>query len=199
MSLSRNKRILIPIIPLVLFIIIFISILSLTFRTTPSPESENEVSIPTPVNESITIIPTFTTTEQSNSPYHGEIILYENSPTLEKKEVLPDNTTRYTMRSDRPDRPDIFVVRGNEQNDVFTRSVSNPNNSPTLSSYIDTFGSPTQVIQGSKFYGQNAQWYIYSTMGIAFVTREGVVLEVHSFPTMNTQSYLSQYNNDILQ
>jgi hypothetical protein len=206
--LPGNRKILIPLIPLVLFLLIFIFAASLAFITPPQePQEEPEVPIPTPANE--TVSPTFLPTQSPQSEGvgegeqpHGETILYENSPLLEKKESFPDLSKKYSLTSSTPDRPNVIITIGEEQNQVFQRSVIPQSDPPiTIPEYLEFFGQPERTIKGSHFYGPDAQIYIYAqTRGFAYIanTQTNRILELHTFAPMSVEDYTKKYGEDII-
>ena len=103
------------------------------------------------------------------------------------------------MSSHVPARPDIIIVRGDEQDDVFNRSVSNPETPIFVKDYLEILGQPAKIIKGSKFYGPEAEWYLYTQSGKAFVTKNDQVLEVHVFSSMNENEYIDKYGDDLLR
>jgi hypothetical protein len=79
----KDKRILLPLIPLILFLLLIIFVSSLIFTPTQTPPTEeNELPIPTQADTDIppTRIPTESTAvphEDSGTPLHVEVALYE--------------------------------------------------------------------------------------------------------------------------
>jgi hypothetical protein len=203
----KDKRILLPLIPLVLFVLLVMFVISLVFTPTqPSPNEEIEIPIPTQANTDN--LPTSTPTEStsvpqedSGTPLHGEVALYEESSTLEKKETLSDGSIKYYLSSNTEGRPDVIIARGEAQDTIFQRSVIPQTGTPILlSEYLDFFGEPERIIPGSRFYGPEAQTYLYAqSRGTAYIANPQTnrVLELHTFAPMSIEQYIQKFGEDI--
>lgn len=204
----ENKRILIPFIPLFLFILFFITLVSFVAfspqQTTPDGQT---VPIPTKTNEnsspSLSQSPKATQEETLHQDIDGDESIYDNNPNLEKKEQLPNGTLKYSLTSETTGRPNIVIVRATNQDIAFERTVISQNAKPiVLSDYLEFFGQPERIIKGSRFYGANAQTYIYAkTRGTAFIVNPQTnrVLELQTFAPMSIENYIQKFGDDLIQ
>lgn len=201
--ITQNKRIFIPLVPFILFILTFIYISTL-FITSPTENPNIQVSI-TPASTPTSSNPT---TSISNSPtrsnygseIHEDSKLYETNPKLNKKEELTNGIVKYTIDSSIPLRPNIIIVQGEDQGQIFERSVIPENGEKvTITEYTKLWGNPERIVKGSLFYGQDAQVYIYGSMGFAFIANPQIdkVFEIHTFGPMSADEYIRQYGEDI--
>lgn len=202
---AENKKIIIPLIPLVFFILIFIFVLSLS-AISPQPTTQNGQEVPSPTQANENTKPTFSQQptvspeQQDDNPVHGDenVILYENDQLLEKKEILSDGSTKYSLSSSVQSRPNVIITRDQEQNIVFERTVIEQTGKPILlADYLSFFGQPERTIAGSQFYGTSAQIYILASQGVAYIAipQTNRVLELHTFAPMSVDEYLAKFGD----
>jgi hypothetical protein len=196
------KWLLIPVIPLFLF-----SYLLILAFSQPQPQSTQDkdiLPIPTTYRQNQqTSIPTSsfqTSTPQNLAADLEEIESEENPQTLpgfQKLETNKNGTITYYYASENPSRPSIKIA--NESNQIFySRTLTSQKlQLPTISLFKQTYGDPEQIVQGSRFYGQNTAIYIYGEMGMAFIgdTTTGYVFEQHLFSPMPPNEYMQRFGD----
>jgi hypothetical protein len=182
--LNRYKWFLIPAGFVFFGLILFLVLQPTPQKNTPSLKPAS--SSPTPLSQRL---PSPTQKPAKDTEVHGEIILYDDHPDLLKKDVLADGTTRYTMSSHNPSRPNIIIVTQNEEGEVFERAV-------LLSEYLKFFGPPEQIQKGSGFYGPDTQLYLYPSEGRSYIAnpKTDIVLELHVFAPMSVEDYLKRFD-----
>lgn len=123
----------------------------------------------------------------------------ENISNADEKEILPDNTIKYSFNSDNKKRPNLFIVQNETGPILFERFIFNSSLPTKISSFTRSFGSAPWVFKGSSFYGLEAQTYIYPAIGIAFIANPETeeVYEQHLFAPMPVEEYLRKYGDDI--
>lgn len=187
------KWIILLIIPVLIFIIFIIYLLS------PSSESQ-------PVSD-INFSPTNSQLQDSSQPEisKSEEQITENEldenidlrPDLQKKDIKSDGTTTYIFTSNNPSRPNITIV-SESKNLIFSRTL-NSTDSPmaNVSVLIESLGEAERVIQGSKFYGPQADIYIYASLGLVFIgnTQTDESFEEQHFPPMSVDAYLQRFGS----
>lgn len=188
--LVRYKWIIIPGVPL-----LFFALMSFFIFT---PESNNSLNIDltgTPIIQQPTIS---NENKVSDEEREGNEESVEERPGLQKKESLPDGTTRYTFESPDSERPHLIISKGTHDI-LFQRTLTLPNFPVKISDYTNSYGNPKWIFKGSEFYGPDAQSYIYPELGFAFIgnSKTGDVLEQHTFPPMRVEDYVSKYGDDI--
>lgn len=178
----------------VLFLIT-LSILSLLIVSiTNKPGSNVPFTTPTPIPDAVSTIQyTFigdTTQEE-----------VEKLPTIEKKEVLPDGTTRYSLKSPLISRKNEILTKDGSV--IFERILVPESPSAKgyakISEYKSRFGQPEQTIRGSRFYGELFSTLIYAKNGFTLIgnTRTDEVFEIQHFSPMSIEEYKRLYGNDI--
>ncbi len=190
--LFKYRWIIIPIIPLLFFVIMVTLIFS-------SNES-NQFSSPQPkVNPTTNPYPSALPNSSNikmREEMEGDV---EKRPGLLNKENLPDNTTRYTFTSQNSDRSNIIIVKGTEEI-LFQRAITPPQFPVKITNYTNVHGSAKWIFKGSNFYGSEAQTYIYPDLGFAYIgnPKTNGVLELHTFQPTTVEEYVSKYGDDIL-
>lgn len=186
------KWILLPVIPMVLFLII-LSLFVFSPQETSSPQEEptptlspNETSSPTEINPDYDVLEG---NESEESP--------ESLPEFLKKEVLSNGNTVYSFSSENPSRPNIKILTPNNQQ-VFARTLNSTEYElPSVSLFKETYGEPEQTIRGSNFYGPSAEIFVYASLGMAFIgnSKSDLVFEKHYFNPMTVEEYTRFFGN----
>lgn len=187
--LIKYKWIIIPVIPLLFFVIM----ITLLFSSNENIESLspqptiNPTANPSPLPNSSNI--------NTREEMEGNV---EKRPGLLSKETLPDSTTRYMFTSQNKDRPNIIIAKGTEEI-MFQRAITPPQFPVKITSYTKVHGNAKWIFKGSEFYGLEAQSYVYPDLGFAFIgnLKTGEVLELHTFQPMRVEDYVSKYGDDI--
>lgn len=204
---SGNKKLLLPLIPLVLFVGMFITIMFFSFL---SPQQQQNKNIPPQVTPQVTSQPTPFETEPIPTAPEGfgndthvnlnNTSIYEDSENLQKKDENPDGSIKYTLASSDTTRPNIIVV--DPQNDVviFQRTVRDRDNNTLLPQYRDLYGQPEKTFSGSRFYGNTAQTYVFANDGVAFIAnpQSNTIFEIHFFLPTTVDNYVQKYGEDII-
>lgn len=120
---------------------------------------------------------------------------------FEKKETLPDGSTKYSFTGIVSIRPNEVVAKNGIA--VFERVVtpekSTEKGYARISEYTQKHGQPERVIKGSLFYGDFGSTYIYASNGLSFIgnpfTNE--IFEFHIYPPTIPDEYVRQYGQDI--
>lgn len=136
---------------------------------------------------------------QSDGNYDKEdIVDPAKLKNLQKKEVLYDGKTTYTLGSSNPQRPDLTTTDKNGAI-IFKRVVIPSSSNLKLSSFIKLYGKPKWIFKGSEFYGPTIQTYIYDNYGLALIANpeNDIVLEQHLFTPTKVDDYLKKYGEDI--
>lgn len=188
--LIKYKWVIIPCVPLLFFILF-----SLFFF---SPGNETKViTLPSGIQSAPN-----TTINQKNPisdvEREGNEESVENRKGLQKKDVLPDGTTQYIFISTNPNRPHVIIAQGTHDI-LFQRTIMLPNVPVKISDYTQSYGNAKWVFKGSKFYGPDAQTYIYPERGFAFIgsSKSGEVFEQHVFEPLKVEDYVKKYGDDI--
>ena len=125
----------------------------------------------------------------------------ESLPTVENKEVLPDGSVRYTLKSPLITRKNEVIVKNNVV--VFERILvpekRGAEGYATISEFREKFGEPEEVVRGSKYYGFMISTLIYAEQGFSLIanTITDEVYEIQRFQPMSVASYREQYGEDI--
>jgi len=183
--LSLYKWLILLSIPVIIFIFLVIYLL----RPIDSPVNEEVISPTiTPVPEMGQDVDT-----EENETYEN----LETYPDFQNKEVRDDGSTVYTFSSENPKRPNISIF-ANDGSLIFSREL-NSKDLPlaSISVAIDSLGQPEKIINGSKFYGQHVNIYIYSSSGVAFIgdPKTDEIFEEQHFSSMSIDSYLQRFGN----
>jgi hypothetical protein len=188
-QLKQYRWLLLPIIPFILLLIFLISLFL------QSPSNPNPVSTePTPtniINVLLTPIPSYESEEAEHDENPEELTGFE------RKEQRSDGTTAYIYTSENPDRPNI-TIRNSDNLIIFYRNQSTKEQPlMTIPLIQETFGEPDRIIQGSTYFGQQAQIYIYSEYALAFIVnpQTNETYEEQGFPYMTVDEYLNKFAN----
>jgi hypothetical protein len=174
---------------------LFISIILFTNIDPSQTTKQTPQPTPTPQPD--------TSSEQPGSKVHDDAFLYnESDPLVEKTELLPDGTTQFTMTSPNPDRPNIVIVKGEHQDVIFERQVIlQIDPQITLTQYLEIFGQPTKIFNGSRFWGANAKTYFYQENPFVYIADpdRDRILEIQTIPYMTADEYVAKYGQDIIE
>jgi hypothetical protein len=189
--LKQYRWLLLPLIPFILLLIFLVSLfLQPVSDSTPLPTDS-----PTPTSSFIDI----PLTPQPTNDLE-ELEAEENPeelPGFERKEMRSDGTTIYIYTSEKPDRPNI-TIRNSDNSLIFYRNLSTSDQSLMNIPLIqETFGQPDKVIQGSTYFGPEAQIYVYENSGLAFIVnpQTNETYEEQGFPMMSVEEYLQKFNS----
>ena len=189
--LKQHRWLLLLIIPSLLFFILMIFLL-----IQPAQDSEQTpIEIPAPTSTYINIPLTPQPINESEESEHVENP--EELTGFERKELRSDGTIIYVYTSEKPDRPNI-TIRNPDNSIIFYRNLSTTDQPLMNISLIqETFGQPERIIQGSTYFGQQAQIYIYEESGLAFIVnpQTNETYEEQGFPTMSVDEYLNTFAN----
>lgn len=119
---------------------------------------------------------------------------------LSMRMVLDTGAVNYFFPSGNADRPKKIQV--NEKGiAAFERIVINEQTSSdifvTVTEYITNYGDPEVIVQGSHFYGPEADTYIFAGSGVALIATGDNVHEVHYFIPTSVENYVNNYGEDI--
>lgn len=119
---------------------------------------------------------------------------------LLRKEPQDDGTIKNFFASAIPNRPNLIVSDKNDEI-LFQRSVTDPQNPIKITDYTDNYGQAKQILNGSYYYGPGAKTYIYEDLELAFIAnpQTGEVYEQHIFPGLSTKEYIEEYGEDIVE
>jgi hypothetical protein len=186
--LHLYRWLLLLLLPIVVFLIFIISLLG--SRTERSLQ-KNIIPTITPVQQG-DLSQTISNDEFKDADEGGEPP--ELRSTFQNKEKRSDGSVLYTFSSGNPQRPNISIVTSTG-NLLFSRDAEQP--LASVSAIITSFGEPERVIKGSKFYGQQANIYIYASAGYAFVgdPNASAIFETHHFPKMSVDDYIKKFGN----
>jgi cytoskeletal protein RodZ len=195
---TTYKWLLFPLIPILIFIILLIVILTKP-QTQKAPQS-HVVTIPTPTtattqNETGSTQPT--TPPAADAPASEDLGYekpLEQQDGFQEKASQNDGSTVYYFSSENPNRPNI-VIKSADGEIVYTRKLNSQKLPFSLvSAYENTYGAPDRVTTGAKSY-QNATLYVFASIGLAVIadTETGSVYEEQLFPQMNVDEYLQKY------
>ena len=176
-----------------LFLVLFISFI--TFPISRSNQSDKTPSIKlNPTTKPVFLIKT----DSKNAPIERGEDFVEARPGLLKKEDIANGITRYTFKSHIADRPNIILAKGKDDI-IFQSAVTLPTITTKIIYYTKPYGQPRWIFKGSKFYGPDAQTYIYPELGIAFIgnPKTGDVLEQHVFYSTKVEDYVKNFGDDI--
>jgi hypothetical protein len=172
----------------------FIFYISSSPQTTTSP---NNIS-PTiaPFEKTLITIPQPTQAEEADSENENYTDI-EQREDFQKKEIRSDGSVVYTFASDNPQRPNILIVT-RDNNLIFSRTL-NSKDLPlaSITTIKETIGEPEKTIQGSKFYGQEAVIYLYSSAGLTLIAnlKTDEVFEEQHFTPMSVDAYLQRFGD----
>lgn len=180
-------------IPFVLFILFLINLIFSSSKNIP------EVEIVPTITQTRTPTKASPTQAEGTEQAEGETEFdgLELRDDLQKKETRTDGTTVYTFASNNPNRPNITIIK-NDIEFVFSRTLSSTDLPlANLSDIREGFGEPERIIKGSKFYGQQASIYVYSSEGMAFIGNPQIdeTYEEQHFPAMSVDSYLQRFGD----
>ncbi len=197
--IATYKWLLIPAIPLLLFIglLIYISQPQTPVQKS-TPETSNTTFTPTTLpgqtrpssQPSMTILP-IPSINFDQIEYETELEAPINTlPGFQESETLPNGLVKHTLASINPSRPNIYITQGN--NILLERKITTADSAAQISHFTESYGNPEYKIIGSSFFGPNAEEYIYANLGIAFVanSQTGSVLETRLFPPMTVDDYI---------
>lgn len=104
--------------------------------------------------------------QQQTSKASGHIITIdpESLETPHTTEQLNDGTTKYTLQSTNPNRPDIIIAKGHTI--IFMRQTA-VGGKEVNDGYKNLFGKQSQTLPGPTFYGKNTVIYYYENGGTA--------------------------------
>lgn len=125
----------------------------------------------------------------------------EKLPRLAKKEQLPNGSTFYSFSSLSQGRTDAVIVKDGVAVYERRRTPEYPDQLgyAKIDQFIQTYGQPEAVINGSKFYTDFASYYVYASKGFTVIanpyTKE--VYEVQKYEPMAIESYRLLYGDDI--
>lgn len=190
--LVKYRLIIIPLIPLLFFVII------LTALFVPSFNNQKININPTPTNKPDDF-ENILTPDLVKEVHEAEIEKpLDSFAGFQKQESLPDGTNLYTFSSPIPGRANIIISKGNEDV-LFQRNITHPNFPVKIVNFTNVYGPIKWVFKGSNFYGPNAHTHIYPELGIAFIanTTTGDVLEQHVFLPTKVEEYVKKYGEDI--
>lgn len=178
------------------FLIMFLLFIFFAFtRTAEIPTATNITPTPN-LSEFQTIQPQVTP-----SVLEGLEDNPENMPGFQGKQILANSNIVYALTSGNPGRPNITIVSPTGDM-LFSRTLSTKD-APFagVSLFTETYGQPERLIKGSKFYGPEAAVYVYSSIGIAFISNPTTdeTFEQQQFPPMNVDDYIKNYGSDISQ
>jgi hypothetical protein len=175
------------------FLVIFVN------QLTQSQLQKEEQQQPEVRNSDGSLPGTNTLTDEGDD--NGVVMnVYEDPETLIKKDTRPDGSILYTNKSPVEGRPNEANITNDGNTTLFTRSVSNPSTPVSLKEYLTAYGTPEYLYKGSKYFGTNAQQYIYPNQGLAFIgnPQTDQVLEVHTFNPLTIDDYVAKYGSDIV-
>lgn len=122
-------------------------------------------------------------------------------PSIQKKEVLLDGSTKYSLSSFVSQRPDEISTK---EGIVIFERITIPEDPKAIgyvkiSQYIKGLGQPKRIIQGSAFYGPFVSTYIYNDKGFVFIGNSNTdeVYEIQLFSSMSLDNYVRLYGGDI--
>ena len=123
----------------------------------------------------------------------------ETLPDVQKSVTNSNGYTTYPIGTDTL-HPNEVITQNNVA--IFKREQINSQtdpNPPTLSYYLSKYGNPEEKIQGSKFYGRNAYYYIYPARGLALIANVATaqVFELQFFVPTTLDTYERIYGDDI--
>jgi len=120
----------------------------------------------------------------------------ENLQGITSQEKLQDGTIKYTLKSNNVTRQDVLIAKGSSF--IFRRAVFTPDYQQRLDQFVNLYGDPDRVVQGSKVYGSGTAKYIYASLGFTlFVdTKTKLVTEQHIYPPMTVDEYLAKFGDE---
>lgn len=165
-------------------------------KKTPPDIQPNVTFIPDVTGDK-RIVPTVSSTIDKDIP-GPEVEEFENNPNYLGSFERIDSTTVYSFTSTNSSRQNIYIT-ANIDEFIFQREVISPEYPVFIQNITDQYGQPEQIISGSKFYGSEAQLFVYANLGMAFIVNQknNQVYEQHLFRPMNVNDYVTQFGDDI--
>lgn len=189
----------------VLIAIIIISICFYFIFLVPKNETEPAKETTTPTQTPPSII---TGNEsQKLSPLQKTIVgkttdgEVEKLPNLQKKETLPDSSTKYTFSSQLTSRPNEIITHDGLVSFEKALLPLEPGKGgyAKASDYINVLGQPEKIIKGSRYWGWNVSTYIFASKGVTLTINSyaNLVYEISFFKPTTIDDYIQKYGQDI--
>lgn len=125
----------------------------------------------------------------------------EKIPNYKGKVNLPNIGNQYLYSSVRTHRDDAIIV--DKDRVLFERKIVNPNLDKfnKVSGFVKKYGEPEAKFQGSNYYGEFEDTYVYASKGIAFLVNpfSGSIDEIQSFSPTTVEEYKRLWGKDIYE
>lgn len=188
---------------LIISVIILIGLFFLFLIPKSGTKPAKEIVIPTPTPPNTKIY----NPNLKLSPLQKTIIgkttdsVIEQFPNLQKKEVLPDGSTKYSFASQLISRPNEVVTHGGVASfeKILLPLEPEKEGYAKLSDYINVLGQPEKTIKGSNYWGWNVSTYVFASRGVALTTNSyaGLVYEISLFKPTTVENYIQTHGQDI--
>ncbi len=125
----------------------------------------------------------------------------DSVPGFKDKQTLPDGSVQYDYESPLSIRPNIIITK--DDSIIYERELTPEQPSEKgyaiISDYLNRFGQPDVIVQGSHFYDWMAKTYIYARRGFAFIGNPNTdeVYEFQFFKPMSSEDYIKNYGEDL--
>lgn len=189
----RYKTYFFLLLPLILLIII-ITVMQITVpQAVKTTENNNTQTDTTSVN---TI---GNTTETKSVVYDNKEEEFPTNPDIiegvEKKEVMSNGMTKLYLPSPNNNHPNIMIFSDNKF--VFKRVVNPQDDLQPIRGFLEMYGNPNKIVNGSVYYGQQYNKYIYADSGFTLIVdQNNMVVEQHEYPPTSVNSYLQRFGKE---
>ena len=157
--------------------------------------------------QSITPIPNANTTTTNNNSNPNTVTYdfteeeYPSNPDavegVVRKETQPNGITKLYLPSPDTNHQNIMLFSDNKF--IFKRIVNNNDDFQPIQLFLDMYGSPNSITNGSSYYGPSYNKYIYSDLGFTLIVNENsMVVEQHEYPPTSVESYSRRFGNEQL-
>lgn len=120
------------------------------------------------------------------------------SPDLKSKQVLADGTTKYSLNSSFANRDNIVLIKDNQV--IFSRVALYTSGQalPKLSEYLTKYGTPENILTGSRYFGPYQKFYVYPSKGISLTANPTTdeVYELQTFLPTDLDGFLKNWSQD---
>lgn len=205
-NLTRNKRVLIAITFVLLFIAtLFFMVVSSSFNRRLSPTPSPITTAPSITTFPLPTIPSSQRLNQIQKTAPGEFInleLLEKQKDYLSKEIVDENNQKFSFKSEILPRPNIVLVSPDSKV-LFERLILPSDRKSlgyaTLSEIKTKRGEAERVIKGSKFYDWAIETHIYASKGFAVIVnpKTNEVYEMHFFNPSSIEVYIQTYGEDL--
>lgn len=196
MNILAHKKTLIIVLGILgVIIIILVTVLLLK----PGTSQDTDTTIPTPTGNAVPL-------PFQEKIYDGQQVIIGKTTQNEVKQLpgliseneLEDGETEYLFDSSLKTRPNVVITKDNVA--IYERTLTPPTSFfPKISEYLSKYGTPEEIVKGSKEYGWSINSYIYSSKGFSIIGNPNTdeIYEFQFFVPQTVNDYTKNYGEDL--